>query len=36
MRRGQADGGESGALEREGGRKGGRAEKGSHLKDLQQ
>lgn len=31
MRRGQADGGESGALEREGGREG-----GSHLKDLQQ
>lgn len=32
MRRGQADGGESGALEGEGGRE----EKGSHLKDLQQ
>lgn len=34
MRRGQADGGESGALG-EGGREGGRRER-SHLKDLQQ
>lgn len=35
MRRGQADGGESGALERKGGSEGGRR-RGSHLKDRQQ